>query len=175
MAVGKTAVADALIQTFQLRKISSSGYLRAVAAERGLPDTRTALQELGDLLDKQTEFAWLVDTVAQTNTASAPEQLNWFVDAVRKPEQVGHFRAKFPHVLHAHFTAPEEVLRERFSKRARAGDNVGINDTYERSVAHPNERAARDLGAIADLEIDLSASSPDQAAAMIFTTLDGDS
>ena len=98
MAVGKTAVADALTQTFQLRKISSGGYLRLIAAERGLPDTRAGLQELGDLLDEYTDFAWLVEPVAATNIKSAPEQLDWFVDAVRKPAQVSHFRAKFPQV-----------------------------------------------------------------------------
>lgn len=175
MAVGKTAVADVLIQTFQQRKISSSGYLRAIAADRGLPTTRAALQEIGDLLDEQTGFAWLAEPVAEANIKAAPEQRDWFVDAVRKPAQVSHFRAKFARVLHVHLTAREEVLRERFSKRARAGDNAEICGAYTLSVAHPNEQSARAMGVIADLEIDVGVCSPEQAAATIVMALDEDS
>ena len=173
LAVGKTAVADVL-RNHGLKKISSSGYLRRLAAERGLPDTRTVLQELGDSLDVQTDFAWLVNIVAEDNLASVPTQLDWFVDAVRKPEQVRHFRTRFPVVLHVHLVAPEDVLKERFSKRARPGDSADNDDAYDRSVAHPNEQSSRQLKDIADLRIDLSRNTPAEAVALIFEALGGD-
>src|SRR5690606_31538111 len=105
------------------KKISSSGYLRQIAAERSLPDTGESLQELGDLLDQLTDYAWLIDDVAAGEIAHHPDQVNWFVDAVRKEQQVQNFRNRFPNVLHVHLTAPEEVLRSRFLRRARDGDD----------------------------------------------------
>jgi hypothetical protein len=123
LAVGKTAVADVL-RNRGLKKISSSGYLRQLAAARSLPDTRESLQQLGDLLDQQTDYAWLVDDVAVGEIADDTDQLDWFVDAVRKEQQVRSFREKFPDILHVHLTAPEDVLRSRFLDRAREGDGA---------------------------------------------------
>ena len=166
LAVGKTSVADVLNQQLHFKKISSSSFLRTLAQARGLPDSRETLRQLGDLLDDGTGFAWLVDDVASMQVEREPNQLNWFVDAVRKPEQVWRFRAKFPNVLHVHFTAPEDVLRARFTARAREGDEAEAADSYERHVAHPNEQSARSLSKIADIIIDLSMVEPTEAAVL---------
>lgn len=160
-------MADALIGQCGFKRISSSGYLRAVAFERGLSDTRENLRQLGDLLDEQTEFSWLVNPVARDQIHSEPGQPSWFIDAVRKPEQVLHFRQNFPNVLHVHLTAPEAVLRERFSRRGRQGDDTETTGSYERFVTHLNEQAARSLGKIADLIIDLGRRSSEDAAVII--------
>jgi adenylosuccinate synthase len=164
IAVGKTAVADALTRLFGFRKISSSQHLRRLAAARGLPDTRETLQRLGDALDEGTNFSWLVDEVATSQVAADPSQREWFVDAVRKPEQVKHFRATFDSLLHVHLTAPEEVIKGRFERRSRQGDNATDAGSYEKAIAHPNEQASRSLGAIADLTIDLGEDSSADAA-----------
>lgn len=160
-------MADILSQRFGFKRVSSSSHLRTVAQARGLTDTRETLQRLGDLLDEKSDFAWLVNDVAAVQVAREPEQLCWFVDAVRKAAQVQHFREKFPHVLHVHFTAPEKVLRSRFFSRAREGDEAHTEGAYERCIAHPNERSARALEQIANLIIDLSLSGPDEAAEAI--------
>lgn len=167
LAVGKTAVASILDQDFGYTKISSSKYLRLIAEERGLADSRSMLQDLGDLLDEETNFSWLVNDVASNQLASNPYKLNWFVDAVRKPQQVQLFRKKFPLVFHVHLTAPDEILEARFLCRAREGDNVDHIGSYKAAIAHPNEQAARGLCHIADEVIDLSACTPDKAALTI--------
>lgn len=167
LAVGKTAVSNALSERFGFRKISSSNYLRRVATERGLPQTRQSLQGLGDALDEETAFTWLIDDVATPQVASETAQSDWFVDAVRKPEQVRCFRDKFDDILHVHLTAPEEVLKARFTDRSRDGDDAANAGSYEICVAHPNEQSARSLGPIADLIIDLSVTTPEEAAAAI--------
>lgn len=160
-------MADSLTGQFHFKKISSSSHLRALAQQRGLPETRATLQELGDLLDEETSFSWLVDDVASIQVENEPDQLSWYVDAVRKPEQVRYFRGKFPNVLHVHLTAPEEALRARFAKRARDGDEAKSPDSYERCVAHPNEQSSRSLCDTADLIIDLNKAAPADAAALI--------
>lgn len=167
LAVGKTAVADALRDRGGLKKISSSGHLRQLAAERLLPESREILQQLGDLLDQQTDYAWLVEDVAVRQMADDTNQLDWFVDAVRKEQQVRNFRSKFSNVLHVHLTAPEDVLRSRFLSRARDGDDVHDHAAYDRCIDHPNEQSARALDRIADQIIDLSVHGPDEAAAII--------
>lgn len=167
LAVGKTAVAEALRDRGGLKKISSSGYLRRLAAERSLPDTRENLQQLGDLLDQQTDYVWLVDDVAVREIADDASQFDWFVDAVRKEQQVRAFRSRFSDVLHVHLTAPEDVLRSRFLSRARDGDEVHNDGAYERCVDHPNEQSARALDRVADLVIDLSVNGPGEAAEII--------
>lgn len=171
LAVGKSAVAAALTERFGFRKIASSGYLRQLANERGLPDTRESLQKLGDNLDEQTDYRWLVDEVAAPQLANYPNQVLWFVDAVRKDEQVRHFRARFPNILHVHLTAPEEVLRDRFLKRAREGDQVEVHGAYERFSEHPNEQSARALAQIADQLTDLSIYGADAAAEQIWKNM----
>jgi cytidylate kinase len=167
LAVGKTGVACVLRDKFSFKKISSSDHLRCLAQARGLVDTRETLQKLGDLLDEKTGFAWLVDDVAVIQVENAAEQSGWFVDAVRKAQQVEHFRAKFDNVLHVHLTAPEDILRARFLERARDGDETETPASYDICVAHPNEQTSRSLHKIADMVIDLSEVSPTEAAELI--------
>jgi hypothetical protein len=164
LAVGKTAVAKVLIDQFGFKKISSSSYLRRVAERRDLATGRETLRELGDSLDDETGFAWLIEDVAAPQIQAESTHLDWFVDAVRKPDQVAHFRKTFVDVLHVHFTAPEWVLKSRFLARDREGDDAHLPDSYEGFVAHPNEQTARSLVGMADLVIDLSRADAVEAA-----------
>jgi cytidylate kinase len=172
LAVGKTAVARALIDKHNFARISSSGYLRELATSLAIPTTRVGLQELGDRLDTQTDFAWVVDAAA-AQIESEPLRQNWFVDAVRKSEQVRNFRNKFRNLIHVHLTAAEGVLKTRFLQRARNGDATTIIGSYENCIAHPNEVSARALGEIADLSIDLGEVEPSRAADLIERSLIG--
>jgi hypothetical protein len=79
------------------------------------------------------------------------------------PENPGRFNS----LLHVHLTAPEEVIKGRFERRSRQGDNATDAGSYEKAIAHPNEQASRSLGAIADLTIDLGEVSPADAATQI--------
>lgn len=173
LAVGKTAVAHELSRSFGYKKISSSTYLRALAEELGIPESREALQNIGDQLDEQSNFSWLAMEVAAKQLADDPTQMRWFVDAVRKPQQIEHFRNMFPCISHFHVTASEDILRGRFFQRSRESDDVNSVGSYEKSISHPNEFSSRALEAIADAVIDLGALDPLNAAIQISYHIEG--
>ena len=151
LAVGKTTVREMLERDYGFSNVRSSEYLRARAAERGLPPDRLTLQELGDGLDASTDYKWLLDDVARPLFTANPGAKYWLVDAVRKKLQVEHFRAAFGgSVIHAHLTAPEEVLRGRYEERLLA-KGEGVEGAYERAIDHDNERSARGLVEVADI------------------------
>lgn len=149
---GKTEVACELIKNFEFVKIASSGYLSSLipAEQRKEGDERRRqLQELGDRLDDETGYRWIVDPVAIQAIQDSPSTRNWLVDAVRKKRQVELFRERFGSLVrHVHLTASEEVLRSRYAQKGSDYDTV---------VMHPNEVNARSLEGFADLVLDTSA------------------
>lgn len=166
MAAGKTTVATAIRDRLGFEKISSSGYLLQQLDPLALfsdLERRTALQELGDSLDHDTDYRWIIDAVALPAVLARPDQSAWYVDAVRKARQVAHFRAAFDgQVRHVHLTAPEATLRQRF-----ADDPVRRGQTYDVVVAHANEQAARGLWALADRVLDTSVMSADDIVSVV--------
>jgi chloramphenicol 3-O-phosphotransferase len=173
LAVGKSSVAAALIATDGFMRLASGTYLQKYAAERDLPIDRAGLQSVGDTLDVETDYLWLIDDVAAPAIATAPYQDKWLVDAVRKQRQVDHFRRRFgDSVLHVHLTADDSVLRRRYEERARSGDATSGRTSYDLAIRHPNETAARVLIAIADLVVDVSALSPLETAEVVIKRLD---
>lgn len=149
---GKTEVATELIEKSDFVKITSSGYLSSLITPEELKDgdeRRRQLQELGDHLDDETGYRWIVDPVAIRAIQGSPGTKNWLVDAVRKKRQVELFRERFGSLVrHVHLTAPEEVLRLRYAKKG---------SDYDVVIAHPNEVNARSLEDLADLVFDTSA------------------
>lgn len=149
---GKTKVACELIKNFGFVKIASSGYLSSLipAEERKEGDERRQqLQELGDRLDDETGYRWIVDPVATQAIQDSPDTQNWLVDAVRKKRQVELFRERFGILVrHVHLTASEEVLRSRYAQKG---------SDYDAVITHPNEVNARSLESLADLALDTSA------------------
>lgn len=146
MRAGKSSVAYALKENHDFSGISSGGYLRTCGKRGAVSDMRSWLQETGDQLDIETDFAWVVDAVTIPAIAASPSVENWLFDAVRKPRQVEHFRAHFGQIVrHVHLSASEDVLRERYVVGVAPGDAA-----YVAAITHPNEIAARSLGAMAD-------------------------
>lgn len=165
MGAGKTAVAAALEARDGFQRLSTSGYLRQYGAGLGSAGQRLQLQDLGDCLDEETDYRWVVDDVARPALAADPAVDDWLLDAARKPRQVQHFRSAFgPVVRLVHLTAPEPVLRERYKARQAADDTP-----YGTAIAHANEVAARSLLHIADVVIDTSINTPDDVVALIQT------
>lgn len=163
-AVGKSTVASALRDTYGFSPISSSGYLRQISDEKRVDANRLNLQEIGDALDEETDFEWIVAGVAGPLVMAHPHVHYWLVDSVRKHRQVHHFRAKFGEaVRHVHLRAPEDVLRSRYQLRAESYDTP-----YEARVLHPNEVSARSLYATADASFDTTVSPAPQIAESIF-------
>lgn len=150
IGVGKTTVANHLCKQHGFVALSSGDYLRKRAMELGRPQGRRDLQDLGDLLDEETNYSWIVDQVALPLFDSNPNQCNWLLDAVRKPSQIEHFRRHLGgQVRHVHLTADSESLRSRYAARERPGDH-----SYSSSVDHPNEIASRSLENHANLVVD---------------------
>lgn len=164
LAVGKTSTRESLMDRHGYVAVQSSPYLRALATERGIGVERAGLQMLGDSLDLETRYSWIVTDVALPQIQARPEQYLWVVDSVRKVEQVKLFRDYFGSAItHVHFTCPESVLKERYDTRDRQDDST----PYEDAINHPNEISSRSLFQIADRVVDLQELTSEQAASLV--------
>jgi hypothetical protein len=172
LAVGKTAVRDELVTAHGFDYVRSGRYLLRKAECEALDVRRRGLQDLGDELDRRTDYRWLLDDVAVPGFESNPNIHRWIVDAVRKTRQIEHFRNAFGDtVFHAHLTAPEDVLEARYlARQAGTGDDADPT-TYKAAVSHENEVASRKLITFADLVVDVSLIGPAAAALKIMTAL----
>ena len=163
MASGKTSVSSALQEHYGFVPISSGAFLREHLAARNQPIDRHHLQELGDILDRATDFSWLIESVGRPAIDARPYVDNWLLDAVRKPRQVELFRLHFADMVrHAHIVAPESVLQQRYADRG--ADYLA---QYQASVLHPNEQSARSLAALADKVLDTEELTPLEIADQI--------
>ncbi|MEB0043417.1 AAA family ATPase [Pseudomonas sp. MH10] len=165
MASGKTSVSAALQEFHGFVPISSGSFLRAQLAARNEPLDRHNLQELGDSLDRETDFSWLIESVAIPTLEARPGVNNWLLDAVRKPRQVELFRLRFASaVRHVHIVAPESVLEQRYA--ARGLDHL---EKYRASILHLNEQSARSLAGFADKVLDTERYTPLEVADQIMS------
>lgn len=170
VSVGKTTLRNLLVKHRSFGSIRSSTYLRGLAtATTGT--RRLDLQELGDGLDRQTDYRWVLDNVALPQMAANPRTNRWLFDAVRKQRQIEHFRDSFGQsVFHLHLNAPEEVLRERYEHRLR---EIGepVEGAYDRAIAHENERLSRSLIHVADAIVDTFPASDEDVLGAVLTEL----
>jgi adenylosuccinate synthase len=167
-AVGKSTICAELESSHGFKPIKSSGYLRALADEKGLEVTRNILQKIGDQLDLETNFSWLVEDVAKLEVHSQADQKYWYVDSVRKPMQIEHFRKSFGEkIFHIHIDAREAILTKRFDERLSNKDTTDYEKPYDEHIKHPNEISSRALGGVADLVIEYSDISAGEAVQLI--------
>ncbi|WP_426178473.1 hypothetical protein [Pseudomonas sp. TWRC1-2] len=165
MASGKTSVSAVLQEILGFVPISSGSFLRAQLAARNEPLDRYHLQELGDSLDRATDFSWLIESVASPAFEARPGVDSWLLDAVRKPRQVELFRLRFANdVRHVHIVAPEFLLEQRYVDRG-----LGDLEEYRRSILHPNEQSARSLAGFADKILDTNEHTPLEIADQIMS------
>lgn len=163
MASGKTSVSAVLQDLHKFVAVSSGSFLRTQLAARNEPLDRHNLQELGDSLDRATDFSWLIDSVAIPAVEARPSDDNWLLDAVRKPRQVELFRLRFASELrHVHIVASESVLKRRYAARG-----ITHLEDYQASVLHPNEQGARSLAGLADKILDTDEYTPLEIADQI--------
>jgi len=163
MACGKTSISEVLQARYGFFPVSSGAYLRAELTARYQMLDRHNLQELGDALDKETDFSWLIESVAIPAITARPDVENWLVDAVRKPRQVELFRNRFTDaVKHVHVVVSEAVLKQRYASR-----NPHHLPQYETDVSHPNEQCARSLASLADQILDTEGLTPSDIADQI--------
>ena len=156
-AAGKSTICKLLVANHSFAPIKSSRFLRSLVEPPEREITREVLQEIGDRLDIETDFNWLVADVAIPQVTKQKDQRFWFVDSVRKTEQINRFSEAFPgRVLHCHITAPDDVLKPRLLSRSVVNGNISYEKTFSEHVSHPNEISARSLGRAAALIIDTS-------------------
>ena len=173
-AAGKTTICDLLKERYGYCAIKSSLYLRSLIDRPDEKVTRYLLQEIGDRLDEETDFNWLVTEVAIPQVEAQVNQENWFVDSVRKPEQIERFSEAFPgQIVHCHITAPDEMLEKRLRARHLADGSDAYERSYAQHVVHPNEISARSLGRTADVVIDTSETEPAYACELIMKMVTG--
>ena len=167
-AVGKTTICQRLIEAHDFRLIKSSDHLRSIANQMGVEISRESLQSIGDDLDAETDYLWLVEQVAIPQMQKRPEHGRWIIDSVRKGRQVEHFRKKLSDgAKHIHIGAREDVVRERFEMR-RADAGFGQYErTYSEHISHPNEISSRGLREVADFVLDYSEIGAGEACAQI--------
>ncbi|SEB11874.1 DEAD/DEAH box helicase family protein [Paraburkholderia sartisoli] len=174
LAVGKTTLRHCLVTTHGFDYVRSSAFLTEQAQREGLPADRRGLQELGDRLDAETDYRWIVDEVALPSMAACADKNRWLVDAVRKPRQVEHFKSlEQIKVIHVHLTAPEDVLRLRYETRLVASAAAPSAPSYEAAISHPNEVAARGLIRIADIVADVTDENMAELAQLIISRQSG--
>lgn len=174
LSVGKSSVTAVLVAKHSYSKVRSGAYVASVATARGLPQNRNGLQEVGDSLDADTDYLWLLNDVAKPTIFATPCQRCWVIDAVRKDRQITHFRREFgASIYHVHLFAPEEVLRSRYEHRQKSGDDYVGDAPYDVAISHPNETAARSLLNIADTVIDIGERSPEETASLILRRITG--
>lgn len=172
VGAGKTSVAGLLEKGHGFSRVSTSGHLKGIAAQRGITVNRVTMQDLGDQQDIETDFTWPV-TVSLAQMAENPST-RWLLDAVRKRRQVRHFRERMSGaILHVHLWAPEEVLRARYQARQAAGGEYGDASSYDDFVRRPNEVEARSLIDIADLRFDTNVTSSAEVVQEIIDRLFG--
>lgn len=156
-ASGKSTICEMLMEKYGFVPIKSSSYLRGLVDQSNREVTREVLQEIGDRLDVETDFNWLVTNVAIPQMEANQGCRHWFVDSVRKPEQVDRFLEAFPEqVFHVHITAPDKVLKVRLLDRSVASGNTAYEKAFAEHLTHPNEISARSLANFAPLVIDTS-------------------
>jgi adenylosuccinate synthase len=174
VAVGKSSVAYQLVHGHGFRSISSGRYLEHKARKRGTGISRSDLQQLGDSLDVQTDYRWLVEDIVIPAIDGDNPASRWLLDSVRKERQIHHIRAHYAEsVCHVHFSAPEHVLRGRYEARSGTGGEYAGRTPYTTAIQHPNELEARYLVNIADLVIDMTAIEPAEAVQLALQYVTG--
>ena len=166
IAVGKTSVADALMEQHCFRRLKSSDHLKGICSSRSIEISRANLQSIGDDLDEATDYRWLVDDVAKPQISAELQHQRWLVDSVRKQRQVEHFRSAFGDaIVHLHLWASDVALRERYERRRSTSEHSEGLTPYEDAIRHPNERSSRALMGLADLAVRLERVDAERAAA----------
>ena len=84
--VGKSTIVEMLVTHHKFECIKSSPHLIEIAQQKKIEANRENLQNLGDELDKLTDYKWVVDVAYEKMGKS--NNVLWIFDSVRKEKQV---------------------------------------------------------------------------------------
>lgn len=171
IASGKSSVAAVLVERHGFARIRTGAFLAEAATERDRKTDRHALQEMGDILDEETQGDW-VPKLAMNQMADSPDARYWVLDSVRRDFQIDRFRERFAErALHIHLSAPPDVLKRRYEARQEM-DSRDTCASYARAKENETERHAATLGDAADIRINSATITPRTSAAAISAILD---
>jgi adenylosuccinate synthase len=151
VSAGKTTLATRLVDRFYAKHYKTSRLLEQ-RAEGHVELERTAMQEFGERLDRDTCGAWVAqDLVPQINKLDANAVV--VIDAVRISGQIEALREGLPRqVVHVHLDASEQELERRYRRRKRT--RFKEKATYAEVLDNPTEKQVPSLKDNADVVID---------------------
>jgi adenylosuccinate synthase len=151
VCAGKTTLAAGLQERMRAHVLATREVIveRTATARDDLH--RGRLQQLGAALDRAEGGYWVADAVRERFGGGDLV----VVDAVRTPDQAAAVRA-LDTTLHAHLTAPPEVLARRYDERAAARPALEL-PSFAAVRADPTEAGVALLAPLADLVLDSNA------------------
>lgn len=153
IASGKSTLARGLQRRYEIRHVRTQHLLRDRAKQSGRGDLneRRALQNYGELLDRETGGRWVAEDLAPM-LARMPDRTVVVIDAVRLSTQLDGLREVFGRRLsHVHLQAPVEVLSHRYLSRDSELTELA---SYAETKQDPTEAAVDSLARLADIVID---------------------
>lgn len=175
IAVGKSSIAEILIEKHNFLPIKTSPFLKDLLVSQNKTISREALQNIGDQLDIDTDYSWVNNSIIIPALKNNPNHNNWLLDSIRKKKQAEIIKNHFgSSVQHIHFHASEKTLKERYQKRTYQGGTEENSPSYETAIAHSNEQHSRSLIDIADEVINLEEIDSEQAVVIILKLISGD-
>ena len=153
---GKTTLSDMLSANYEAIVFKTRTCLKEL--KKDIESERSAMQSLGDILDKKTKGSWVCVGLAETinENDSNNNKYIFIVDAVRIKEQIDHIRKAYGNkVIHVHLHVPESELKIRYTKRIKKKDkNFKELNTFEEVLNNKTEKLVDNLEKIADIVID---------------------
>lgn len=146
IAAGKTSLATGLSEA-DCNLVRVRDALQSILGGAGWD--RRRLQVEGADLDRRTAGRWLLDYLADVTANGG----RWVVDAGRTRRQVEPILEHLPGSRLVFLRAHESIRRERY-RSGQAEDPVKRSVSFDDAMAHPTEREAPTLAAMAHLVLD---------------------
>lgn len=148
---GKSTLAAMLASEPSIQVVSFGDYVRQVAQRDGRPDTRSALQSLGDRLYQQLGASGLLQSTLETAGIDSDETV--IFDGVRHIDVLSEIRRRAGETVAVYLDASPEVRYER----RRSQGSVGLSpEEFEAIDGHIVEGEISALPELCDFVIDAS-------------------
>ncbi len=152
VCAGKSRLAENLAEHFNFRHVKTWSFIKARGENLKLE--RTALQQLGERLDRQTRGAWVRDDLQKIERQESVKG-GIVVDSVRHPGQIDFLRKAYGRrIVHVHLTAPLKELKRRYEQRKKRKTDIAELGKYADVLSNRTESKVEDLRRIADVVID---------------------
>src|SRR6202050_709528 len=119
VGAGKSTLAKSLTERFSAVRVRTHEILNRIAPN--IPQSRKALQEFGEKLDRDTKGRWVCEGLTEAVRQNEKAPL-FIVDSIRIASQVDAIRDAYgQRVIHVHLTADVNELAQRYASRKDSG------------------------------------------------------